>query len=235
VDTSATLITSSVIQAGGLTINGTVTITPQTGTRNDAATLSVLGKLTIGSTGLLDLSNNDLVVQAAGETGLTTITAAIKQGYNHGTWTGTTGITSSTAASNNTGLGVELNDDGTTAHNPLMSTFDGQTVTNTDVLVKYTYLGDANLDGTINGADYLLIDNGFNIVATGWRNGDFNYDGVINGDDYTLIDNSFNTEPAGNPLASASPASQIAIPEPTSFSLLGLGAACLLRRRRNQQ
>jgi hypothetical protein len=29
-------------------------------------------------------------------------------------------------------------------------------------------------------------------TLSGWQNGDFNYDDQINGDDYTLIDNSFN-------------------------------------------
>ena len=74
------------------------------------------------------------------------------------------------------------------------SSFDGQTVSNTDILVKYTLYGDANFDGIVNGSDYTLIDNGYNAKLTGWRNGDFNYDGVVNGDDYILIDNAFNTE-----------------------------------------
>ena len=61
-----------------------------------------------------------------------------------------------------------------------------------DVLIKYTYFGDANLDGTLNGADYQQIDMGFGMGLTGWQNGDFNYDGVINGADYALLDNTFN-------------------------------------------
>ena len=55
-------------------------------------------------------------------------------------------------------------------------------------------LGDANGDYKVDSADYLLIDNGFNMGLTGWSNGDFNNDGLINGDDYTLIDNSFNSQ-----------------------------------------
>ncbi len=88
--------------------------------------------------------------------------------------------------------------------------------------MKYTYFGDANLDGMVNGSDYTLIDNGFNNNLTGWRNGDFNYDGIINGDDYTLIDNAFNTQ--GSPLAMAalasSPTAQIATAPPTSASAI---------------
>jgi len=72
----------------------------------------------------------------------------------------------------------------------------------TDVLVKYTYYGDANLDGIVDGSDYSRIDNAFltdqsnATAATGWGNGDFNYDGVTNGSDYTLIDNAFNSQGA---------------------------------------
>ena len=85
-----------------------------------------------------------------------------------------------------------------------------KTVTNTDVLVKYTYYGDADLSGTVTSADYILIDNGFNNHSTGWHNGDFNYDGVVNGDDYTLIDNAYNTQNLGSFAAIGSPAEMIA-------------------------
>jgi hypothetical protein len=76
----------------------------------------------------------------------------------------------------------------------LYSSFDDQAAVSTDVLVKYTYFGDANLDGQVDGSDYTKIDNGFNNHLIGWSNGDFNYDGVIDGSDYTLIDNAFNTQ-----------------------------------------
>jgi hypothetical protein len=72
------------------------------------------------------------------------------------------------------------------------------------VLVKYTYYGDANLDGKVDGSDYSIIDNTYlhenfsNGVATtpisGWYNGDFNYDGVVDGSDYALMDNAFNQQ-----------------------------------------
>jgi hypothetical protein len=110
-------------------------------------------------------------------------------------------------------------------------------VINTDVLVKYTYFGDANLDGMVNGSDYTLIDNGYNSGLSGWRNGDFNYDGVIDGDDYMLIDNAFNTQ--GSPLAvgveSAVTSEQIAVvPEPGMgiFAMVAMGMVVGGKRRR---
>src|ERR1019366_9987851 len=124
-------------------------------------------------------------------------------------------------------------------------TFDGVSTTATDVLVKYTYYGDANLDGSVNGADYQQIDAGFGAHGTnnmtGWAYGDFNYDGVVDGSDFSLIDNTFNQINASgaSPLAIvagsadlvASPAD---VPEPTTLALLGIGAMGLLGRRRRR-
>jgi hypothetical protein len=82
------------------------------------------------------------------------------------------------------------------------------------VLVKYTWYGDADLSGTVDGSDYSRIDNGFLNHLTGWQNGDFNYDGVIDGSDYTLIDNTFNRQGASFFAAIASPTAVVAVPEP---------------------
>ena len=133
---------------------------------------------------------------------------------------------------------MEVNDNGHGV--ALMSSFEGQPVADGDILVKYTFAGDANLSGSINASDYTAIDNGFNSHLSGWSNGDFNYDGVVNGDDYSLIDNAFNTQ-GGVTFASASagPTEQIAasssaVPEPGSLSLLAMGAAAALGRRRRR-
>ncbi len=191
--------------------------------------------------GLLDLANNDMIVHNGV---LADISSQITQGYNGGQWNGSAGIIStSAAATQNTALAVELNDDGT--GNPLITQFDGESVGPTDVLIKYTYFGDANLDGVVNGSDYTLIDNGFNNQLTGWRNGDFNYDGVVNGDDYTLIDNAFNTQ--GAPLMAQAQkmiagdtalitAANSSVPEPASLAAaMGIGLLLTRRTRRNQR
>jgi len=81
------------------------------------------------------------------------------------------------------------------------STFDGQSIPTGEIIVGYTYFGDANLDGKVDGSDYSKIDYGFLHHLTGWANGDFNYDNVINGSDYTLMDNTFNTQ--GSPIPAA--------------------------------
>ena len=73
------------------------------------------------------------------------------------------------------------------------TTFSGQAVTPDDVLVKYTYIGDANLSGAVSFDDYVGMDNAFFglIPNLGWATGDINFDGVINFDDYSKVDQAF--------------------------------------------
>jgi hypothetical protein len=76
-------------------------------------------------------------------------------------------------------------------------TFASQAYVNTDSLIKYTYYGDANFNGKVDGGDYSRIDTNFNNQAaqgniSGWFNGDFDYNGKIDGADYALIDGAFN-------------------------------------------
>ena len=156
-----------------------------------------------GSSGRLDLGGNDLVLHLSP---LLSIQQMVASGYASGAWNGI-GISSSAAATDsthNSALGVIQNISGTGAK--LYSTFDGQVVATADILVKYTFVGDTNLDGVVDGSDYSNLDNGFLNTLTGWFNGDFNYDSVIDGSDYTLIDNTFNTQ--GASLASAIATSQ---------------------------
>ena len=224
----------------GITVNagGILSVAPGA-TQSSRQLISVTSPgLTIAGssgnwTGLVDLANNDLDLPGAS---LAAVTDQVRQGYAGGSWKGTGGITSSTAATTPlTTLGVIQNNQ---AGSAIYSSFDGSPVGASDVLVKYTYFGDANLDGQVDGSDYTKIDNGFNSHLTGWLNGDFNYDGVVDGSDYTLIDNAFNSQ-------GASLASQIApsagataqfgsasVPEPTALAILATGTLAMLRRRK---
>jgi choice-of-anchor B domain-containing protein len=47
-------------------------------------------------------------------------------------------------------------------------------------------LGDANLDGAVNGADYIIWSSNRFTATPAWCSGDFNADGVVNGADYVL-------------------------------------------------
>jgi hypothetical protein len=194
-------------------------------------------------TGLVDLGGNDMIVQGGN---LATITNQIQQGYAGGTWQSAGGIASAAAAADTThltALGVIQNSqNGSATGTVLYSAFDGTTSSNTDVLVKYTYFGDANLDGKVDGTDYGRIDNGALNHLTGWFNGDFNYDGIVNGSDYTLIDNAYNTQGAQLSAEVAAATAQIAgraasasVPEPATLGLIAIGSLGLLGRRRRAE
>jgi hypothetical protein len=230
------ITTPQVFQAFSV-INGKVAFAEHAG--GAQAIVTVVSSLSITNSSTLDLTNNALVVHNGS---LGAITAMVKAGYGIGNWQGT-GIVSSSAASDSTRLttlGILLNTNG--SGGPIYSTFDGEPVSATDVLVAYTYYGDADLSGVVDGSDYSRIDNGYLRNLTGWQNGDFNYDGVVNGSDYTLIDNAFNTQGAaittlvdGNAAtATAEIANPSSVPEPAAISLLAVGSVGMLARRRRK-
>ena len=69
--------------------------------------------------------------------------------------------------------------------------FAGVTVSGRSVILRYTYAGDANLDGQIDAGDYGILDAYVQAAgASGYANGDFNLDGFIDAADYGTIDNS---------------------------------------------
>ncbi len=64
----------------------------------------------------------------------------------------------------------------------------------TPILVKYTQIGDANLDGAVDEADLAIVAQHYDPAgdstvngSTDWSNGDFNYDGVVDDNDVKLL------------------------------------------------
>jgi hypothetical protein len=180
--------------------------------------------LEMGTEGWLDVGEHDLIVVASegerervhGE-----LMGWIKAGRK-----GEAGVMSS-AAGQYQALGLALNEkaDGEL----LTQTFGGQSVDGNCVLVKYTWEGDANLDGVVNADDYFQIDSGFISQKGGWYNGDFNYDGVANADDYFLIDAAFlgQSGPMSDTRASA-------VPEGSVWGMVMAGVGLVAGRRRKR-
>jgi len=152
-------------------------------TTNSATTLNV-NSLSIAANGALDMTNNEVLINyGAGPDPISTIAGWIAGGYAGGLWNGS-GINSSIAKTNSSyGLGYA---DSADAGNPA-NLSPGQ------IEILYTLLGDANLDGKVNGADFTLMASNFNdSVTAGWDKGDFNYDGAVNGNDFVLMAANFN-------------------------------------------
>jgi hypothetical protein len=109
--------------------------------------------------------------------------------------------------------------------------------------IMYTLLGDANLDGKVNGADFTLMAANFNQSGKSWDEGDFNYDGKVNGEDFVLLADNFNQFASQSSVSSADLAaldsfaaangiSLETVPEPMSAGMLVMAGLGMLYRRR---
>ncbi|WP_428937899.1 beta strand repeat-containing protein [Fontivita pretiosa] len=240
---------------GTLTVNGGVAQVSVKGTANSPSGTTRVPALNVGTAGRLDLNNNALVVNNGN---LGTITSRIKSALENGgnfDWGGP-GIGSTQANVQNTtagsflyGLGVIKNDLAQVGGSgPIYTDFAGESGLSTaEVLVKFTYFGDADLSGSIDATDYSLIDNGYVNTLSGWINGDFDYSGVIDATDYALIDNAYvnqagplaealiaqHSQQFGGEYVAALRAVQAGVvPEPATAGVLVLGATAMLGRRR---
>ncbi len=156
-----------------------------------------LGNLQLSSPARLNVNDNAMSLHITG--GYDGLLPWLQGGSNGGTWSGSGVVTTmspAVAPNSLTTIGAANASDLLGITGTQTAFWDGQTVDASAVLVKYTYGGDANLDGVINGDDYFQIDSAFPQQLHGWLNGDFNYDGVINGDDYFLIDSNFPAQAA---------------------------------------
>ncbi|MGD0768916.1 MAG: choice-of-anchor Q domain-containing protein [Tepidisphaeraceae bacterium] len=147
--------------------------------------LLTVTSLNINPGGTLDLADNEMLINfGANADPISTIASDVANGYNGGAWNGP-GIISTTARVHTHGLAYGLGyadgKDGVVA-----GLSSGQ------IEVKYTLLGDANLDGLVNAADFTILAANFNQNVTGWDQGDFNYDGIVNAADFTDLAANFN-------------------------------------------
>jgi hypothetical protein len=111
------------------------------------------------------------------------------------------------------------------------------------LLIRPTRIGDLNLDGNVTIADFIDLASNFNVTGTAtWQEGDVNADGNVTIADFIDLASNFNTSYSGQvfpisaadqqTLASFAASAGVAVPEPASLSLLGVGALLLSSRRR---
>ena len=147
----------------------------------DTHALTVTG-LSFG-TGQLDLCDGSLVVDYTGATPIDSVRDALTSGYFASGWTGA-GIVSSTAAAkpnHDTALGYGE------AAQLGFTNFSGVRVDSTAILVKYTYYGDANLDGAVDTVDFNFLAVNFGGSGKRWTQGDFNFDTTTDTVDFNLL------------------------------------------------
>jgi hypothetical protein len=190
----------------------------------------------VDATAELDLGSSDMVIRSPQTTTLSQIANLVKTARDSG-WGGT-GITSSAAKQSGiTTLVPLLNDNG--AGGMFLSQLDGETLLQTDIIVRYTYIGDVDLNGIVNAADFAAMKMGSINQAqlqrpVAYTDGDIDFNGIINAADFALAKNTSINQ--GTPLFSMA----IVVPEPGALGTLILGAVSLLigrsdARRRRQR
>jgi autotransporter-associated beta strand protein len=188
-----------------------------------------------GLSGFLDLGNNDMIIKG-GASNLGTLRSYIKAWLT----TGNTGLGASLASPTlapYTTLALFANDAG--AGRPYFTSYDGVTgLTASDVIVKYTYVGDTNLDGVLDGRDYKNVMEGFVNGASGWNYGDVDHSGgAVSASDFTAFliaydyfRNAANQAPVLGDGQQAGGSTASVIPEP--LALNGLVFVAWIGRRR---
>jgi hypothetical protein len=92
------------------------------------------------------------------------------------------------------------------------TTFRGQPVDSTSILIAYTRTGDANLDGLVNDDDVTIVGASYApaVPQPSWALGDFDFNGFVDDDDVTLLGAFYNPQP---PAGQAPPSVAISLRE----------------------
>jgi hypothetical protein len=177
--------------------------------------------LTIGAGGLLDLTNNSMIIDYTGPVGSLAddTRLMLKNGQL---------ISSSATPTRTLGYG-----DNALLHK---TTFAAQSVDASSMLIKFTYAGDANLDGQVDVTDLGALATNWQ-TSTVWTGGDFNYDGFVDVSDLGALATNWQLG-VGSPLAPESLGDALAslglpgtaLPEPASLAFI-IGCAGIIERR----
>jgi hypothetical protein len=155
-------------------------------------------------------------------------------GVGNGVWTGP-GITSSAAAAANAtnpeSRAIGYVDNPSPPEGGLAAAGENDP----SILIRYTYTGDANLDGVVNDDDVTIIGANYapGVPNPHWALGDFDYNGFVDDNDVTLAGALY--DPAAAPIPGAianiasnnAGSSMAAVPEPATFVLIAVAVGAI--------
>jgi autotransporter-associated beta strand protein len=231
-----------VVGASGALPNGNVSISPSGGlTLAPNTGVSNVQSLTIAPGGVVDLTNNALVINygSAMDDPVATIRADLTAAYDAQYSGSGLAITSSIARANPGAFVLGYSDNTQTG----------------ELEIMFTVPGDVNLDGEVTFADLSIVakDYGESIANDPnltWADGDLTYQGTVSFADLSIVaknygDSLTKAEAALLPasfvaqyelaLAEIKAQNGVAVPEPSAISLAAAGAAGLLVRRRGRR
>jgi hypothetical protein len=245
VDANATL-SVTMIRQDVATVGGTLVIRS-----GPPKTTSVVAALNIAGsadawTGVVNIGTNALVVACGPSVDANAVYSRLANqarfASNNLVWD-RAGLTSSAAQADTrhlTAVAVVLNrDDSATDPKPaFLTVFDATpdanfavAVNTQSILVKYTYYGDADLNGVVDERDLDRFSTGYSDQRSaaprglvGWAWGDFDNNGSIDERDLDLFSTAYSNH--GAPLSSG------AVPEPATLMLLATWLGLLAGRRR---
>ncbi len=219
--------------------NATARVTPGA-TPGLAAGTSKVNTITINTSGRVDISNNGLIIDYTGASPATSLRGLLGAGRSTGTWSGVNGIGSSLANNNGRAIGsAEASEIGSPA------TFLGLSIDATSFLMRFTFEGDTDLNGSVNFADLVNLARNYGITGTAtWPRGDFDYNNNVEFADLVALARNYGLslsaeqtstlgQIAGSDfLADWNLAVAAAVPEPATLGLLVGASGVMLRRRR---
>ena len=141
----------------------------------------VVQNLSGDATSSLDLADNAMIVDYTGSSPFAAIYSLVASSAANG-WSGN-GIVSHTAASGGSQYALGTADNSS----PNLTTFAGQAVDGTSVLIRFTYAGDANLDGQVDLTDLSILASSWQMAGRQLSQGNFNYSSLVDLTDLSLL------------------------------------------------
>ena len=150
----------TVTKTGNLVIKSPLTIESGGALVLGSGAASLFSAPSLATGAKVDVQAGSLAIDYLGRaTPAATIKAQLTSGYAAGAWNGA-GISTSSAVAGQTALGWK------------------EDVAAQSILIKYTYYGDANLDGQVDISDLGALAIGWQASAV-WSRGDFDYSGFV--------------------------------------------------------